>query len=83
MARAHRNGSLRNKVKRSPRYPKIHVDSKAGFASIKLAPGLEAESFTKDGFVFCKNEAGEIIEIQVLHLDTQSRSKRSRRSLAE
>ncbi len=67
MARHHSNGKLSDKKIKST-YPKVMIDKDADFASIKISPGVEAESFEKDGFVFCKNKDGEIIEIQILNL---------------
>lgn len=67
MARHHSDGKLQNKKIKNT-YPKITVDKSADFASIKIAKGVEAESFEKDGFVFCTNKDGDIIEVQILNL---------------
>ncbi len=66
----HRNshGSLSKKVKGRQEFPKIHVDRDSDFASIKIAPGIESKSYVKDGFVFCEDKNGQVIEIQVLNL---------------
>ena len=45
--------------------PKIFIDKENGFASIKIKEGREARSYEKDGFVFCEDENGNIIEIQI------------------
>jgi hypothetical protein len=67
MGRRHGHGPIRKKkVKGS--FPLIHVDADLDFASIKLAPGVEARSYQRDGFVFCEDKKGKIIEIQVLNL---------------
>ncbi|MBK7962473.1 MAG: hypothetical protein IPK04_15560 [Bdellovibrionales bacterium] len=72
MGSHNRNGSVRSKMKKksskSPTFPEVYIDQDADFASIKLAPGIEAKSFVKDGFVFCQDKKGQIIEIQVLNL---------------
>ena len=76
MGGTHRNGSIRKKVTRSktPRRreitPQIFIDREADFASIKLAPGIEARSYLKDGFVFCEDAEHNVIEIQILNLSS-------------
>ncbi|MGK5083343.1 hypothetical protein WDW37_08545 [Bdellovibrionota bacterium FG-1] len=75
MGRAHRNGSLRKKVDAVQVFPQILVDAEADFASIKLAPGIEAKSYAKDGFVFCEDKKGRVIEVQVLNLSELHKKK--------
>lgn len=75
MGRPHRNGSLRRKVEARDEFPQIHVDREADFASIKLAPGVEARSYAKDGFVFCEDKKGQVIEVQVLNLSELRKKK--------
>lgn len=48
--------------------PKIFIDAKNDFASIKIKEGIEAKSYEKDGFIFCEDKDGNIIEIQILNL---------------
>jgi hypothetical protein len=77
MARNNDHDRVRNKKVTARKYPEIFIDEENDFASIKIAAGIEAKSFLKDGFVFCENAEGEIIEIQVLNLSqikTKSRS---------
>ncbi len=66
MAGHHRDGKLQNTDVNS--FPQVMIDRDSDFASIKIAPGIEAESFVKDGIAFCTNKLGEIIEIQILNL---------------
>lgn len=48
--------------------PKVFIDKENDFAAIKIAKGIEYKSYEKDGFIFCEDKAGRIIEIQVLNL---------------
>ena len=48
--------------------PKIYIDAKNDFASIKIKEGIEAKSYEKDGFIFCEDKDGNVIEIQILNL---------------
>ena len=66
MARHHRHDKVSKKIK--AKFPQIYVDKDADFASIKIAAGNEAKSYVRDGFVFCEDDKGQIIEIQVLNL---------------
>ncbi len=66
MARHHRHDKISKKVK--AKFPQVYIDKDADFASIKIAAGNEAKSYMKDGFIFCENSKGQIIEIQVLNL---------------
>lgn len=71
MGGSHRHGSVRKKViqkKNKPFKPEIYIDHDSDYASIKLASGVEARSYVKDGFVFCEDKNGKVIEIQVLNL---------------
>jgi hypothetical protein len=71
MGRINRHGKLSKKITTAPKprfEPEVFVDHHSDFASIKLAKGIEAKSYLKDGFVFCEDKAGRIIEIQVLNL---------------
>ena len=56
-------------------YPQVHVDIESDFASIKIAPGVEAKSYARDGFVFCEDKKGKVIEIQVLNLSNLAKKK--------
>ena len=55
--------------------PKIFIDIENDFASIKIKEGSEAKSYEKDGFIFCEDENGNIIEIQILNLGHLSKLK--------
>lgn len=66
MARHNRHGGLSKKVK--DQFPQVYVDKESDFASIKIAPGIEAKSYQKNGFIFCEDKKGNIIEVQVLNL---------------
>jgi hypothetical protein len=68
MGRRHGHGSLSRKVKPQQTFPLVYIDQEADFASIKIAPGVEKKSYIKDGFVFCEDNKGRIIEVQVLNL---------------
>ena len=49
-------------------YPLVNIDHDNDFASIKLARGIEAKSFEKDGFIFSLDSKGKVIEVQILNL---------------
>jgi hypothetical protein len=71
MGRPNSHGQFRKKTITKPTVrfePLIFVDHDSDFASIKISSGVEAKSYVKDGFVFCENSKGKIIEIQVLNL---------------
>ncbi len=55
--------------------PKIFIDPENDFASIKIKEGTEARSYEKDGFIFCEDVEGNVIEIQILNLKDLSRLK--------
>ncbi|MGE4233982.1 MAG: hypothetical protein AB7F43_11690 [Bacteriovoracia bacterium] len=74
MGRNNRNGSVQKK-RLKKQFPEVIVDQLADFASIKLAPGVEAKSYLKDGFIFCEDKKGHIIEIQVLNLSQLKKRK--------
>ncbi|MGE0633156.1 MAG: DUF2283 domain-containing protein [Pseudobdellovibrionaceae bacterium] len=65
MARHHSTHQLRDK---KVKYPLVKVDHDNDFASIKLAQGIEAKSFEKDGFIFSLDAKGKVIEVQILNL---------------
>jgi hypothetical protein len=67
MADHHSNGKLQDQ-KINSAFPKVMIDRDSDFASIKIAYGVESESFVKDGIVFCTNKDGDVIEIQILNL---------------
>jgi hypothetical protein len=50
------------------KFPLITVDKENDFASIKIAKGVEHKSYQKDGFIFCEDKSGRVIEVQVLNL---------------
>lgn len=65
MGRHNSHGKLSSKV---DSFPKVFIDKEHDFAAIKIAKGVEHKSYEKDGFVFCEDKSGKIIEIQVLNL---------------
>ena len=50
------------------RFPSVFYDKSADFISIKLAPGIEAKSYLRDGLIFCEDGRGRVIEVQVLNV---------------
>ena len=48
-------------------FPKVIFDKDNQFVSIQLSNGIEYKSYEKDGFIFCENKAGRVIEVQVLN----------------
>ncbi|HXH29439.1 MAG TPA: hypothetical protein VNJ01_01380 [Bacteriovoracaceae bacterium] len=74
MAGHHDNDKLRKKV--NTKLPQVFVDKDADFASIKIAEGIEAKSYMKDGFVFSEDKKGNIIEVQILNLSEIKKSKK-------
>ena len=73
MAGHHRHGKLRAENIES--YPWVYVEKGLDYASIKIAPGVEAMSYVKDGVVFCEDAKGKVIEIQILNLSRLARRK--------
>jgi hypothetical protein len=55
--------------------PEVYIDKENDFASIKIAMGTEARSYVQDGFVFCEDSDGNVIEVQILNLSELSRMK--------
>ncbi len=55
-------------AKKIKKFPEVLLDKDNDFASIRLALGVEAKSYEKDGFVFLENRKGEVIEVQILNL---------------
>lgn len=92
MGRINSHDKLSNKVikknKKSSRktkdqqFPIVSLDEDSDFASIKLAPGIEAKSYLKDGIIFSENAKGQVIELQILNLSltTSSRRKKPRKA---
>lgn len=66
MGRINGHGKLSKKAVDS--FPKIFIDKANDFAAIKIAKGVEHKSYEKDGFIFCEDKSGRVIEIQVLNL---------------
>lgn len=77
MGRINRNGSLSKKVRAKKTYPSVSIDVDSDFASIKIAEGIEAKSYLKDGLVFLEDSKGRVIEIQVLNLSDLSKVKKN------
>jgi hypothetical protein len=65
MGRHNGHGKLSKKI---DKFPHITIDRENDFASIKIAKGIEHVSYEKNGFVFCEDKSGRVIEIQVLNL---------------
>lgn len=65
MGRNNGHGKLSKKVNS---FPQIYIDKENDFAAIKIAKGIEFKSYEKDGFIFCEDKAGRVIEIQLLNL---------------
>ena len=66
MARNNSHGKLSGKkIKKTP---EVFLDKDNDFASIRLASGIEAKSYEKNGFVFLEDKSGRVIEIQILNL---------------
>ena len=65
MGRNNSNGKLSKKV---DSFPRVFIDKENDFAAIKIAKGIEYKSYEKDGFIFCEDRSGRVIEIQVLNL---------------
>ncbi len=68
MGRRNGHSQLSTKKVTKSGFPQIWVDKELDFASVKIAKGTEAKSYEKDGFIFCEDKSGRIIEIQVLNL---------------
>lgn len=67
MGRRNSHGQLSKKIIKT-NFPQILVDKDLDFAAVKIAKGVEFKSYEKDGFIFCEDKSGRIIEIQVLNL---------------
>lgn len=65
MGRHNGHGKLPKKV---TSFPQIYIDKENDFAAIKIAKGVEHKSYEKDGFIFCEDKSGRVIEIQLLNL---------------
>ena len=93
MDRAHSHDKFSRKIKTNPKKPRVEaksqefplvsIDRDADFASIKLAPGVEAKSYLKDGVLFSEDARGRVIEVQILNvsLTTASRPKKTRKAV--
>ncbi len=70
-----------NREKKTPQFPVVSIDKDADFASIKLAPGIEARSYLKDGVLFSEDAKGRVIELQIVNLSltTTPRAKKPRK----
>ena len=65
MGRHNSHGKL---SKKSEKFPKIIIDKENDFASIRISKGIEARSYEQDGFIFCEDKSGRVVEIQILNL---------------
>ena len=75
MGRGNGHGPVRRKKVKRTEYPQVFVDADSDYASVKIAPRVEARSYEKDGFVFCEDGHGNVIEIQLLNLSALKKSK--------
>ena len=75
MGRRNGDGPVRRKTVKRKEFPQVFVAADSDFASVKIAPGVESRSYEKDGFVFCEDERGNVIEIQLLNLRALSATK--------
>lgn len=85
MDRDHGHGKLSTKIKMKSQkrkanakdleFPFVSIDNDADFAAIKLAPGIEAKSYLKDGVLFSEDAKGRIIELQILNLSLTAQPK--------
>jgi hypothetical protein len=64
-----------SRTKKKSFKPEVYIDTDSDFASIKIAPGIEARSYIQDGFVFCEDKNGKVIEVQVLNLSQLGKKK--------
>jgi hypothetical protein len=94
MDRAHSHdkfsGQVKTKAKakkpsratKAQQFPVVSIDKDADFACIKLAPGIEAKSYLKDGVLFSEDAQGRVIELQILNvsLTTTPRPKKPRKA---
>ncbi len=94
MDRTHGHGKFSNQGKMKPKakkparmsntqqFPVVSIDKDADFASIKLASGIEAKSYLKDGVLFSEDAKGRVIELQILNvsLATSPRQKKPRKA---
>ncbi|PIT98882.1 MAG: hypothetical protein COT74_12680 [Bdellovibrionales bacterium CG10_big_fil_rev_8_21_14_0_10_45_34] len=78
MAGHNRHGELSKEMKTN--YPQVYLDLDSEFASIKIAKGTEAKSYIKDGFIFCEDSQGRIIEVQILNLSDLKAGKKPKRT---
>ena len=67
MARNNHTHQLPNK---KVDYPLVKLDHENDFASIKLAQGIEAKSFEREGMLFSLDAKGKVIEVQILNLSS-------------
>ena len=79
MGRVNRDDQLRRKSVKESTYPEVYVDPDADFAAVKLAPGIEARSYVKDGVLFSEDKRGRVIEIQFLNLSGVGKAGRRKR----
>ena len=82
MGRIDRHGKLSPRVTKSKRdpstkaeqFPVVSIDEEFDFASIKLAPGIEARSYLKDGVLFSEDAEGRVIELQIINVKKAAKS---------
>ena len=73
-------GKVKPKDKKTSRtsnkdqFPFVSIDKDSDFAAIKLAAGIEAKSYLKDGVLFSEDAKGRVIELQILNVSLTTKS---------
>ena len=71
MVRHNSHGELRSR-KSKVEFPRVFVDKESDFLAIRVADGIEAHSFVRDGIVFSLDKNNRIIEVQILNFSCRS-----------
>ncbi len=79
MAGHNSHGELRSR-KSQKEFPFVFVDKESDFLSIRVANGIEARTFVRDGIVFSLDKSGKIIEVQILNLSLFGTRKKTRKT---
>ncbi len=75
------HGELRTR-KSQKSFPLVFVDKESDFLSIRVADGIEAHTFVRDGIVFSLDKNSKIIEVQILNLSLFGSKKKPRKTSA-
>jgi hypothetical protein len=81
MDRHNSHGELRSR-KSKVEFPRVFVDKESDFLAIRVADGIEAHSFVRDGIVFSLDKNNRIIEVQILNLSLFGHKKKTRKTTA-